>query len=69
MIVSVCADKGAAGVTTLATVLAMVWPTERVLLEADCSGGDLAFRLRHDDRYCCVYRMLDTKTYVLSLSA
>lgn len=65
MIVSVCADKGTPGVTTLATVLAMLWPTERVLLEADCSGGDLAFRLRHADGD----RLLDPQPSVLALAA
>jgi len=65
MIVSVCADKGAPGVTTLATVLAFVWPTERVLLEADCAGGDLAFRLRHGDGD----RLLDPQPSVLALAA
>jgi len=65
MIVAVCADKGAPGVTTLATVLGMVWPTERVLLEADCSGGDLAFRLRHADGD----RLLDPQPSVLALAA
>lgn len=65
MIVSVCADKGAPGVTTLATVLAMVWPTQRVLLEADCSGGDLAFRLRRGDGD----RLLDPQPSVLALAA
>ena len=65
MIVSVCADKGAPGVTTLATVLAMAWPSERVLLEADCSGADLPFRLRHADRD----RLLDPQPSVLALAA
>lgn len=46
MIVSVCGDKGAPGVSTLATVLTLVWPGERVLLEADTAGSDLSFRLR-----------------------
>ena len=46
MIVSVCADKGSPGVSWTATVLGMVWPGERVLLEADPSGGDAALRLR-----------------------
>ena len=69
MIVSVCADKGAPGVTTLATVLAMVWPTERVLLEADCSGGDLAFRLRHGDGHGGGGRLLDPQPSVLALAA
>jgi len=65
MIVSVCADEGAPGVTTLATVLALVWPTERVLLEADCAGGDLAFRVRHAGGD----RLLDPHPSVLSLAA
>ena len=46
MIVSVCADKGSPGVSWTATTLGMVWPGERVLLEADPSGGDAALRLR-----------------------
>lgn len=46
MIVSVCSDKGAPGATTLATVLGMVWPGDRVVLEADTAGSDLSFRLR-----------------------
>ena len=46
MILATCADKRAPGATTLATALGVVWPAERVLLEADPSGGDLAFRLR-----------------------
>jgi MinD-like ATPase involved in chromosome partitioning or flagellar assembly len=46
VIVVVCSDKGAPGVTTLATVLALAWPSERVLLEADPSGGDLSLRMR-----------------------
>ena len=46
MIISVCSDKGAPGVTTTATALGIVWPGERLLLEADPSGGDLALRMR-----------------------
>lgn len=49
MIVAVCADKGSPGVTTAATALAMVWSDPRLLLEADPSGGDLAFRARRPD--------------------
>lgn len=49
MIVTVCSDKGSPGVTTAATALAMVWPGERVLLEADPSGGDVALRARRPD--------------------
>ena len=45
VIVSVCSDKGSPGVTTLATALGLVWPGERVVLDADTAGGDLPFRL------------------------
>lgn len=65
MIVSVCADKGSPGVTDLATVLGLVWPVERVLLEADCAGADLSFRMRHADGD----RLLDAQPSVLSLAA
>lgn len=46
MLVSVCSSKGAPGVTSTALVLAAVWPRPVVLIEADPSGGDLAFRCR-----------------------
>jgi hypothetical protein len=46
VIVSVCADKGSPGVSTLATVLGLVWPGPRVVIEADTAGSDLSFRLR-----------------------
>lgn len=46
MIVAVCADKGAPGVTTLAVALGLVWPGRRLVLEADPSGGSLTFRTR-----------------------
>lgn len=49
MIVAVCAEKGSPGVTTVATALATVWPDPRLLLEADPSGGDLAFRAQRPD--------------------
>ncbi len=49
MIIAVCSDKGSPGVTTLATALALVWPGQRLLLEADVAGGDLAFRARRPD--------------------
>lgn len=48
MIVSVCSDKGAPGVTTLATALGLVWPGERAVVEADTAGSDLSFRLRQN---------------------
>lgn len=48
MIVAVCSDKGAPGVSTLAMSLAMVWPVPggATVLEADPSGGDLTFWTR-----------------------
>lgn len=53
MIVSVCADKAsspsAAGVSTLALALGMAWPGDRLVLEADPSGGDALFHLPHAD--------------------
>jgi len=45
VIVAVGSDKGSPGATTLATVLAVVWPGERVLCELDPRGADLPFRL------------------------
>lgn len=51
MIVSVCADKAsspsAAGVSTLVLALATAWPSDRLVLEADPSGGDALFHLPH----------------------
>ncbi len=43
MIVAITSTKGSAGVTTLAVLLAAVWPGEDtpVVVEADCAGGDL----------------------------
>lgn len=64
MILAICADKGAPGATTLAMALGVVWPVQRVLLEADPSGGDLAFRLR--DRHS---GELASEPTVMSLAA
>lgn len=46
MILTICSDKGSPGVSTAAIALSVMWPGERVLLEADPSGGDLSMRLR-----------------------
>lgn len=46
MILTICSDKGSPGVSTAAVALSVMWPGERVLLEADPSGGDLSLRLR-----------------------
>jgi len=48
MLVAVCSAKGSPGVTSLALMMAAVWPDQvATLLEADPTGGDLAFRCRH----------------------
>lgn len=49
MIVAVGSDKGSPGATTLATVLSLAWPGERVLCEVDPRGADLPFRLMHQN--------------------
>lgn len=63
MIVSVCADTSAPGVTDLTLALALVWPGQRLVLEADVSGADLAFRTSHADG------LLDAQPSVLTLAA
>jgi hypothetical protein len=45
VIVAVGSDKGSPGATTLATVLGLVWPGERLVCELDLRGADLPFRL------------------------
>lgn len=68
MIVSVCADKAsgpsAAGVSTLALALGMVWPADRLVLEADPSGGDAVFHLSRADG-----SLLHPEPTLLSLTA
>src|SRR4051794_37722833 len=46
MLVTLFSAKGSPGVTSSALVLASVWPRPCVLVEADPSGGDLAYRCR-----------------------
>jgi hypothetical protein len=46
VIVAVASVKGSPGATSTALVLASVWGTQPVLLEADPDGGDLAYRCR-----------------------
>lgn len=43
MLIAVTSTKGSAGVTTLAVVLAAVWPGDDapIVVEADCAGADL----------------------------
>jgi hypothetical protein len=45
VIVAVGSDKGSPGATTLATVLGLVWPGERLVCELDLRGADLPYRL------------------------
>jgi hypothetical protein len=45
VIVAVGSDKGSPGATTLATVLGLIWPGDRVVCELDPRGADLPFRL------------------------
>ena len=47
MIIAVGSDKGSPGATTLATVLGLAWPGDRVVCELDPRGADLPFRLMH----------------------
>jgi cellulose biosynthesis protein BcsQ len=47
-LVVVAGAKGAAGVTTTATVLAAVWPATALLADCDPTGGDVALRLRDE---------------------
>ncbi len=65
MILAVCADKGAPGVTTLAIALGMVWTGERVVLEADPSGADAPFWARHGSGNS----LLATEPSILTLAA
>jgi MinD-like ATPase involved in chromosome partitioning or flagellar assembly len=56
--------KGAPGVTTTARVLASVWPSEVVLVDADPAGGDVSLLARTPDRGA-----LDPERGLLSLAA
>ncbi len=46
MLIALCGDKGAPGVTTSALAIASAWPGPAVVVEASPAGGDLAIRLR-----------------------
>jgi len=63
VIIGVCSRKGCPGVTTLATALALAWPGETVLLEADPWGAVLPFRLHPPGM-----RFLAPEPMVLSLA-
>jgi hypothetical protein len=45
VIVAVGSDKGSPGATTLAVLLALFWPGDRVVCEVDPRGADLPFRM------------------------
>lgn len=46
MLIALCGDKGAPGVTTSTLALASAWTGPAVVVEASPAGGDLAIRLR-----------------------
>jgi MinD-like ATPase involved in chromosome partitioning or flagellar assembly len=46
VLVALASAKGSPGVTTTARVLASVWPTQAVLVDADPAGGDVALVAR-----------------------
>lgn len=46
MLISLASVKGSPGATSAALTLAAAWPRPVVLLEADPSGGDLAYRCK-----------------------
>ncbi|WP_028046074.1 hypothetical protein [Cellulomonas sp. URHE0023] len=64
MLVAVASAKGAPGVTTTARLLASVWPTDVVLVDADGAGGDLSLLARTESR-----APLDPDRGILSLAA
>lgn len=49
MIIAVGSDKGSPGATSLAVLLGIVWPDQRIVMECDPSGADLPFRMRRAD--------------------
>lgn len=46
---AIASAKGSPGATTLAVLLAAVWPRDALLAEFDPAGGDLVYRLRTPD--------------------
>lgn len=46
MLIALCGDKGAPGVTTSAIAIASAWAGPAIVVEASPAGGDLAMRLR-----------------------
>ncbi|ABL81054.1 MULTISPECIES: hypothetical protein [unclassified Nocardioides] len=46
MLIALCGDKGAPGVTTTALAIGSAWPEPAAVVEASPTGGDLAIRLR-----------------------
>jgi hypothetical protein len=45
--VAVGSDKGSPGASTLAVLLGMVWPGERLVCELDLRGADLPYRMKN----------------------
>ena len=63
MLVALASAKGSPGVTTTARVLASIWPTECVLVDADPAGGDVSLLSRTPS-----HEPLDPERGVLSLA-
>lgn len=63
-LVTIAADKGSPGVTTVAMGLAMVWPRRVLLADCDPSGGDIALRMQFEDG-----RPLTTERGMLTLAS
>ena len=63
MLVALASAKGAPGVTTTARVLASIWPSECVLVDADPAGGDAALLSRTPQ-----HEPLDPERGLLSLA-
>jgi hypothetical protein len=62
-LITIAADKGAPGVTTVALALASVWPNPVLLAECDPAGGDLMFRFPAPEG-----QQLDPRRGLLSLA-
>ena len=63
MLIALASAKGSPGVTTTARVLASIWPTDCILVDADPAGGDLALLARTPS-----HEPLDPERGLLSLA-
>lgn len=63
MLIALASAKGAPGVTTTARVLASIWPSDSILVDADPAGGDTALLSRSP-----AHEPLDPERGLLSLA-